>query len=215
MRAASSTSLLVTPPSLCDQRVSRIPSAVRLRSGWWLSSSATLPIAPVRLPTASSPTSTSLTRVLSARLQPVSEDRAASIAASSSSWAMAGSLRRWVPGAYRGSGPRTPVRPPVSVRPRRAPRARVTGVTVVVVVGAPILDGHRLLAARRNEPPALAGGWELPGGKVEPGEDDRSALVRECREELGVEIALGERVGADWPMPGDHLLRVWTATVVS
>jgi len=85
----------------------------------------------------------------------------------------------------------------------------------VVVVGAAILDGDRLLAARRNEPPALAGGWELPGGKVEPGEDDRSALVRECREELGVEIALGERVGADWPMPGDHLLRVWTATVVS
>src|SRR3954469_9897287 len=212
MRAASSTSLLVTPPSLCDQRVSRIPSAVRLRSGWWLSSSATLPIAPVRLSTASSPTSTSLTRVLSARLQPVSEDRAASIAASSSSSAMAGSLRRCVPGAYRGSGPRTPVRRPVSVRPRRAPRARVTGVTVVVV-GAAILDGDRLLAARRNEPPALAGGWELPGGKVEPGEDDCSALVRECREELGVEIALGERVGDDWPMPGDHLLRVWIATV--
>jgi 8-oxo-dGTP diphosphatase len=87
---------------------------------------------------------------------------------------------------------------------------------VTVVVGAAILDGGRLLAARRSEPPALAGGWELPGGKVEPGEDDQAALVRECREELGVEIALGERVGGDWPMPGPTLLlRVWTATVVA
>src|SRR4051794_13657731 len=87
-------------------------------------------------------------------------------------------------------------------------------MSVPLVVGAAILRGGRLLAARRSEPAALAGGWELPGGKVEPGEDDRAALVRECREELGVEIALGERVGADWPMPGDALLRVWTATVV-
>lgn len=85
----------------------------------------------------------------------------------------------------------------------------------VVVVGAAILDGERLLAARRREPSALAGGWELPGGKVEPGESDRDALLRECREELGVEIALGERVGADWAMAGDAVLRVWTATVVA
>ena len=86
---------------------------------------------------------------------------------------------------------------------------------MTVVVGAAILDGDRLLAARRSEPPALAGGWELPGGKVEPGEDDRDALVRECREELGVEITLGARVGEDWPMSGGALLRVWTATVVA
>jgi 8-oxo-dGTP diphosphatase len=84
----------------------------------------------------------------------------------------------------------------------------------VIVVGAAILDGRRLLAARRTEPAALAGGWELPGGKVEPGEDDLAALVRECREELGVVIAPGQRVRADWAMSGDALLRVWTATVV-
>src|SRR6266545_5054036 len=70
----------------------------------------------------------------------------------------------------------------------------------LVVVGAAILDGGRLLAAQRGEPPALAGGWELPGGKVEPGESEEDALVRECREELGVEIALGKRVGGDWPL---------------
>jgi 8-oxo-dGTP diphosphatase len=85
----------------------------------------------------------------------------------------------------------------------------------VCVVGAAILDDRgRLLAARRKEPPALAGGWELPGGKVEPGEDDESALVRECREELGVEIEPMHRVDGDWPMSGDAVLRVWTARVV-
>ena len=83
----------------------------------------------------------------------------------------------------------------------------------VIVVGAAILDGGRLLAARRKEPAALAGGWELPGGKVEPGEDDLAALVRECREELGVVISPVERIGGDWAMSGGATLRVWTATV--
>jgi 8-oxo-dGTP diphosphatase len=89
----------------------------------------------------------------------------------------------------------------------------VLGVAVIVVAAA-ILDGGRLLAARRLEPAALAGGWELPGGKVETGEDDLVALVRECREELGAVITPGRRIGGDWPMAGgDALLRVWTATV--
>ena len=81
------------------------------------------------------------------------------------------------------------------------------------MVGAAILDGRRLLAARRVEPPELAGGWELPGGKVEPGESDEAALVRECSEELGVLVRIGDRVGSDWPMTGDAVLRVWTAGV--
>jgi 8-oxo-dGTP diphosphatase len=84
----------------------------------------------------------------------------------------------------------------------------------VCVVGAAILDGARLLAARRLEPPELAGGWELPGGKVDPGETDEEALVRECREELGVLIRLLDRVGGDWPMGTTAILRVWTAEVV-
>jgi 8-oxo-dGTP diphosphatase len=84
----------------------------------------------------------------------------------------------------------------------------------VCVVGAAILDGDRLLAARRREPPELAGGWELPGGKVDHGESDEQALVRECREELGVLIRLLDRVGGDWPMGTTAMLRVWTAEVV-
>jgi 8-oxo-dGTP diphosphatase len=90
--------------------------------------------------------------------------------------------------------------------------ATVLTVTVIVVAAA-ILNRSRLLAARRLEPAALAGGWELPGGKVEPGEDDLAALVRECREELGIVITPGRRVGDNWPMSGDALLRVWTATI--
>ena len=85
-----------------------------------------------------------------------------------------------------------------------------------VVVGAALVDRTgRLLAARRSAPPALAGRWELPGGKVEHGESDEGALVREIREELAVEVRLTARVGGDWPMPGDGaVLRVWLAEVV-
>ncbi len=81
----------------------------------------------------------------------------------------------------------------------------------VVVVGVALFDGDRLLAARRTSPAVLAGGWELPGGKVEPGESDLEALEREIREELGVTIHIGVRVGGDWPLGRDRVLRVWTA----
>jgi 8-oxo-dGTP diphosphatase len=63
------------------------------------------------------------------------------------------------------------------------------------VVAAAIVREGRVLAARRSRPEALAGGWEFPGGKVEPGEDDPVALARECAEELGVAVAVGPRLG--------------------
>ena len=75
-----------------------------------------------------------------------------------------------------------------------------------------IFRAGRVLAARRTEPPWLAGGWELPGGKVEPGESDEQALLREVLEELGVVVRLADRVGGDWPL-GPYLLRVWLATI--
>jgi 8-oxo-dGTP diphosphatase len=83
-----------------------------------------------------------------------------------------------------------------------------------IVVGAAIIAGDRLLAAQRAEPPESAGRWEFPGGKVRAGEADQDALVRECREELGVEVKLGERVGGDWPVSATTVLRVWTAELV-
>lgn len=81
-----------------------------------------------------------------------------------------------------------------------------------VVVAAAIVREGRLLAARRTAPPELAGRWELPGGKVKAGEQDTAALVREIREELGMTVTLGARVGADWPLPRG-VLRVWLATL--
>ncbi|TXR56564.1 NUDIX domain-containing protein [Quadrisphaera setariae] len=102
----------------------------------------------------------------------------------------------------------------------------------MLVVGAALVDDlaapRRLLAARRRRPSALAGGWELPGGKVEPGEVPADALRRELREELGVQVELGaelvphagEGTGglyADagvWPLPGVGVMRVWWARVL-
>ncbi|GAA3199829.1 (deoxy)nucleoside triphosphate pyrophosphohydrolase [Actinocorallia longicatena] len=85
---------------------------------------------------------------------------------------------------------------------------------MVIVVGAAIIDGGRLLAAQRALPASLAGGWELPGGKVDPGESDEAALVRECREELDVTVKLLDRIGGDWPLSENSVLRVWTARLV-
>lgn len=66
---------------------------------------------------------------------------------------------------------------------------------LVRVVAAAVLRDGRVLAARRRPPHRLAGGWEFPGGKVEPGEDDHGALARECLEELAVEVMVGRLAG--------------------
>ncbi|MEV6837642.1 (deoxy)nucleoside triphosphate pyrophosphohydrolase [Streptomyces sp. NPDC051133] len=84
----------------------------------------------------------------------------------------------------------------------------------IVVVGAALLDGGRLLAARRSAPAELAGRWELPGGKVEPGERPEDALVRELREELGIDAEVVERVPGEWPLRMPYVLQVWTARLL-
>jgi 8-oxo-dGTP diphosphatase len=86
----------------------------------------------------------------------------------------------------------------------------------LIIVGAAIVADGRVLACERAEPSDVAGKWEFPGGKVEPGENELEALVRECEEELGIKIAVGERIGVDVPMAhGWALLRVWLATILS
>ena len=60
---------------------------------------------------------------------------------------------------------------------------------LIPVVAAALFDhAGRVLIAQRPSGKALAGRWEFPGGKVTAGESERHALVRELREELGVEV---------------------------
>jgi 8-oxo-dGTP diphosphatase len=66
-----------------------------------------------------------------------------------------------------------------------------TPPTVLVAAGA-ILERGRVLLTRRKAGTHLEGYWELPGGKVQPGEDPREALRRELLEELGIEVTVGE-----------------------
>ncbi len=78
----------------------------------------------------------------------------------------------------------------------------------VVVAGALIAD-RALLVAQRQRPPDLAGLWELPGGKVAPGETEVTALARELREELGVDVVVGERIGKDVALGDALVLRAY------
>jgi 8-oxo-dGTP diphosphatase len=63
-----------------------------------------------------------------------------------------------------------------------------------VVAGALFDACGRVLIAQRPHGKHMAGGWEFPGGKLEPGEDPFAGLQRELREELGVEIHAAERL---------------------
>jgi 8-oxo-dGTP diphosphatase len=84
-------------------------------------------------------------------------------------------------------------------------------VSQIVVAGA-LISGATLLVAQRLRPPELAGLWELPGGKVSPGETEAGALVRELREELGVDVVVGERLGADVAISAALILRAYLVT---
>lgn len=66
---------------------------------------------------------------------------------------------------------------------------------ITVVVAAAVIErDDRFLLTRRQRGVHLEGYWEFPGGKCEPGETHAACLVREIREELGVEAAVGGEV---------------------
>lgn len=83
-----------------------------------------------------------------------------------------------------------------------------------VVVAAAIVRGGLVLAAQRGHPAELHGWWELPGGRVEPGELESAALRRECVEELQVDVDVAGRLGPDVELPNGAVLRTYAARLV-
>ena len=95
--------------------------------------------------------------------------------------------------------------------------------TLLVVACALVDPDGRVLIAQRPEGKAMAGLWEFPGGKVEAGERPEDALIRELKEELGIEVSaacLAPFVFASHAYESFHLLmplylcRRWSGTVV-
>ena len=82
------------------------------------------------------------------------------------------------------------------------------------MVGVALLHRGRVLAARRAAPSELAGGWELPGGKVEVGEEPAAAAVREITEELGCTVEVTGWLDGSSAITTGLSLRVATARLV-
>ena len=76
---------------------------------------------------------------------------------------------------------------------------------IIEVVAAIICQDNQIFATQRGYGD-FKGGWEFPGGKMEPGETPEDALVREIREELAVEISVGELLTTvEYDYPNFHL----------
>ena len=83
-------------------------------------------------------------------------------------------------------------------------------MTILLVVAAALIDADgRVLVSQRPEGKSLAGLWEFPGGKLEPGEAPEAALIRELAEELGIAVSadcLAPLTFASHAYPEMHLL---------
>lgn len=79
------------------------------------------------------------------------------------------------------------------------------------VVAAAVIAHGRVLACRRVTPAEEARHWELPGGKVQPGESEQQALVREVREELGCELRPLHRLAGEVSLRSGLVLSAWVA----
>lgn len=75
----------------------------------------------------------------------------------------------------------------------------------IKVVAAVIIRGDKIFATQRGYG-ELKGGWEFPGGKVETGETNKQALIREIKEELDIEIEVGRHlITVEYDYPEFHL----------
>ncbi len=97
--------------------------------------------------------------------------------------------------------------------PKSAKHRPIVAAAILNSLSAP----SHLLCAQRAYPEELRGYYELPGGKIEEGEDAAAALLREIHEELATTLILGDSVlNADtpwWPIHGGRRMRVWLAEV--
>ena len=106
-----------------------------------------------------------------------------------------------------------------------APETPPDGVRLLLVAAVALIDADgRVLLARRPPGKSMAGLWEFPGGKVDPGETPEAALIRELDEELGIQTwnsCLAPLTFASYAYPDFHLLmplyicRRWQGTAMS
>ena len=92
---------------------------------------------------------------------------------------------------------------------RRTPENPMRGIIGI------ISRGDKLLVIQRSKHVRAPLTWCFPGGEIEPGESYAEALVREMREEIGVEVEPGEHVTTQTKHDGRLILYCWTAEIVS